>query len=153
MWLFILACVVVVVLAVVASRLLYRLYKLRKAQAKKLVEQALASELAVRERNMFLNKSIQILAQALAKNELSLTEASMHIAMLLDSLDVSEDVRVEFSAFYQLREVTDHIPILEAWASLPIKQQRLYDIERLRHEATYGDFVADAAKRILGREF
>jgi nitric oxide reductase activation protein len=152
-WLAIVACVIVVVLAGVAGSLLVRLYRLRSAQAKKLTEQALASDLAVRERRLFLNRSIQILAQALAQNELSSTEASMRIAMLLDSLDVTAAVRTEFSAFYQLREVTVHIPILEAWASLSVKQQRQYDIERLQQEATYGDFVADAAKRIQGREF
>src|SRR5690606_2972207 len=100
-----------------------------------------------------INKSIQILAMATQKEELTLTEASIRISVLLDSLDVSDGVRTEFSACYQLRERTAHIPILTAWKSLDRKQQKEFDIERLRYEATFGDFVMDAAKRIESRDF
>lgn len=84
---------------------------------------------------------------------MTLTEASIRIAGLLDSLDVQAEVKAEFSAFYQLREKTSHIPYLEAWQKLSNAEQKKFDLERLRHEATFNDFVMGAAKRIQGRDF
>lgn len=148
-WLLIAALTVIAILAVVAARLHYRLYRLRQKQALEQTEQA-EREREQRER---VNTSIRILAQALQREELTLTEASIRISMLLDSLGVGDEVRTEFSAFYQLRERTAHIPILAAWQDLDRKQQQKFERERLHHETTYGDFVLDAANRIQTRSF
>ena len=66
---------------------------------------------------------------------------------------VGEDVREEFSAFYQLMEQTRHIPILENWKNLSHKEQKDFDLQRLKSEESFRDFVQDAAVRIQGREF
>jgi hypothetical protein len=142
--------VIIAVLVAIAAYLHWQLYLRRKAQA------AQAAELArmAGENRQKINNSIQIIAEAtLAGNDLTLTEASMRIAFLLDSLGVSDPVREEFSAFYQLRDVTAHIPFLDAWKQLSRKEQTRFDLQRMQHEATYGDFVLDAARRIRGREF
>src|SRR5690606_22665190 len=110
-------------------------------------------EEVARQQRERINKSIQILAKAMQAEELTLTEASIRISVLLDSLDVSDGVRSEFSAFYQLRERTAHIPILTAWKDLNRHQQKEFDLERLRYETTFNDFVMDAARRIESREF
>lgn len=140
---------VILTLAGVAIYLHWQLHQRRKAQAAQVAELAqIASE--KREK---VNNSIQIIAQATLGDELTLTEASIRIAFLMDSLDVSEGVREEFSAFYQLREATSHIPYLDAWKQLSRKEQARFDLQRMQYEATYGDFVLDAAKRIRGRAF
>ena len=144
---------IVAALAGVAGYLLLKLYRLRKQQALRLAEQEQANIVALKSQRERLNKSIQIIAQAVHQDELSLTEASLRISVLLDNLDVSEGVREEFSAFYQLRERTEHIPILEAWQALSRKEQNDFDIERLRHESSFDEFVRDAAVRIRGRSF
>lgn len=151
--LMIVGAVIIVILASIAGRLVYKVHAQKKAQAAKLQEQEQANEKAQREQREWINKSIQILAQAVHKDELTLTEASIRIAGLLDSLDVHADIKTEFSAFYQLREKTSHIPYLEAWQQLSSAEQNKFDIDRLRHEATFNDFVMDAAKRIQGRDF
>lgn len=144
---------VIVVLSVIAARLQYKVYRQKKDHEEKLKALEEANQQAQREQREWLNKSIQILAQALHNDELTLTEASIRISGLLDSLDVPVVVKEEFSAFYQLREKTAHIPYLEAWQRLSKAEQKQFDIERLRHEHTFSDFVRDAAKRILGRDF
>jgi type II secretory pathway pseudopilin PulG len=155
-WMYILliiAIVIVLVLGAIAARLVYKVYRLNQLRSRQLVELAQANAHAIQEQRTRNNKSIQILAQALSQDELTLTEASIRISHLLDQLDVNEAVKAEFSAFYQLRQRTEHIPILVEWKKLSAKEQRVFDKERLQQEATYYDFVMDAAKRILGRQF
>ncbi len=148
-----LGAVIILVLSVVAGRLVYKVYRQKKAQEAKLLAQEEANQKVIREKREWMNKSIQILAQAVHKDELTLTEASIRISGLLDALEVHADIKTEFSAFYQLREKTSHIPYLEAWQQLSSAEQNKFDIDRLRHEASFNDFVMDAAKRIQGRDF
>ena len=151
--LIVIGAAIIVVLSVIAGRLVYKLYQQKKAHAAKMQAIEEANQKAQREQREWLNKSIQILALAVHQDELTLTEASIRISGLLDSLDVHADIKAEFSAFYQLREKTSHIPYLEAWQKLSSAEQNKYDVDRLRHEATFNDFVIDAAKRIQGRTF
>ncbi len=144
---------IILVLAIIAGRLVYKVMQLNKKRAQQLADIEAASRATQAQQRSHSNKSIQILAVALHNDELSLTEASMRIAFLLDQLEVSDGVKEEFSAFYQLRERTQHIPILQAWKDLSAKEQRVFDKERLQHESTFFEFVMDAAKRIQGREF
>jgi nitric oxide reductase activation protein len=148
-----LGVLIVLVLALIAGRLVYKVYRQQKEREEKLKVQEEANQQAQLKQRVMINKSIQILAQALHNEELTLTEASIRISGLLDSLAVSDGIKTEFSAFYQLRDKTNHIPYLEAWKSLSSTEQRRFDKERLQHEATFNDFVMDAAKRILGRNF
>jgi hypothetical protein len=144
-----LGAVVVVVLGSIAAHLHYRIYQQNKRRQAESLLQAEAGQ-QQRER---VNKSIQILAHAVQGEELTLTEASIRISVLLDSLEVDSNVREEFSAFYQLRDLTAHIPILDGWKKLDRKEQVRFDLERLQHEDTYRDFVLSAAKRIKARQF
>lgn len=144
---------IVVVLTAIAGHLLWKLHRLNKTRAAALAAQEAANQKALAEQQHYLNTSIQILAQALHKDELTSTEASIRISGLLDSLNVSDEIKTEFSAFYQLRDKTQHIPYLDAWQQLSLAEQRQFDRERLQQEATFNDFVRDAAQRILGRTF
>jgi Protein of unknown function (DUF2489) len=145
--------IIILILSVIAIRLLYKVYQLNKERHKKLIAQEKANQESQRVHREWLNKSIQLLARGLDNNELSLTEASIRISGLLDVLGTDEKIKTEFLAFYQLKEKTQHIPYLEAWKNLSPAEQNKFDLERIQHEAAYQDFVSDAAKRILGREF
>lgn len=147
--LIILAVIIVMALAVVAAVLQYKVY--RQKQARKAVAQQRQTDSdAQRER---LNKSIQILAQSVGSDDLSLTEASIRISVLLDSMSVEDSVREEFAAFYQLAEATSHIPILDDWKALPTKKKLEYDRDRSTQEQFYEKAVVEAAQRIRGRRF
>lgn len=147
------AILIIVVLASIAARLIYKVYRMNQLRSQQFNDLAKANMAAQEKQKERANKSIQILAQALHQDELTLTEASIRISHILDQLDVDAVVKAEFSAFYQLRERTEHIPIMNDWKNLSSKEQRVYEKERLQQEATYYDFVKDAARRILGRQF
>ncbi len=99
------------------------------------------------------NRSIQIIAQGIMTEQLSLTEGAIRIRVLMDGLNVDAAVQEEFNAFYQLSDATSHIPILEEWKKLKLKQRLAFDNERVQLERDHKEFVEDAAQRILGREF
>ncbi|WP_232305503.1 DUF2489 domain-containing protein [Gilvimarinus polysaccharolyticus] len=144
-----LAILIVAVLTAVAGYYLWQLYRLRQLQKTQL-EQVKAESAAQRQR---INTSIQVIAGSVGREDLSFTEASIRISVLLDSLSVDDSVREEYSAFYQLRDATSHIPILEQWKKLPVAERRKLEKERLRHEQTYSAFVLAAAERIRGKTF
>ncbi len=152
MWmtlLIVLAVAIVLVLAVVAVRLQM---KVREQQRLQQQQRALLKEQAEAQR-LRVNKSIQVLAQGISEDQLTITEGAIRIRVLLDSLGADEAVQQEFSAFYQLAKATEHIPILEAWKTLSTKKKLAFDSERERIERDYQEFIADAAKRIIGRHF
>jgi hypothetical protein len=152
-YLTLIGCVIVLVLTIIAAHLLLKLRTQNKKRALALQSLEEANQKAQEDQRIWMNKSIQILAQAVGKEDLSLTEASIRISGLLDALNVTAEIKAEFSAFYQLREKTQHIPYLEAWQALSDAEQRKFDLERLQYEAGYQDFVMDAAKRIIDRHF
>lgn len=144
-----LAVAIVLVLAVVAAYMQYLVYRQSKRNNRAQQEQTAAAQ----QQRKRVNESIQILARSVEGEDLSLTEASIRIAVLLDSLGVDDSVREEFSSFYQLWEATGHIPILDNWKQLSPKEKHKFDIERAEQEAHFREFVLDAAQRIQGREF
>lgn len=151
MWVvFVLIAVAIVVgLSVVAYRLRQQVKDMEAEQAQQ--EKALAEQQQAKRDSM--NKSIQILAQGLITDQVTKTEAAIRIGALMEFLGVNDTVKEEFSAIYQLAEASAHIPILEKWKALPTKEKMRYDNERMTLEEKYGDFVMDAAQRIIGRTF
>ena len=148
-WILVIAALVIVGLSAVATYYVLELRKVRKVQAQKLAE----IETAANEQRDRVNTSIQIIAKTLLDEGVGLTEASIRIRVLLDSLQVTDLVREEFVAFYTIADKTSHIPILEDWKKLSRKEKFAFEKEMARVEAEYRDFALDAAKRILGRNF
>jgi Protein of unknown function (DUF2489) len=147
--LIIVAAVIVIGLAFYAFTLTRKVRLLEEKRR----QDAAVMEAELNQQRTYRNKSIQIIAQGiLSSDQLSLTEGAIRIRVLMDGLDVDESVREEFNAFYQLSDATSHIPILEEWKKLKLKQRMAYDSERVQLESDHKEFVEDAAKRILGRE-
>lgn len=148
-WLLLAAALIIFVLAVVAGYYLRKLQLAQKRQAQQLAELEQAAE----DQRGRVNNSIQIIARTLLDDGVGLTEASIRLRVLLDSLQVGQGVRDEFVAFYTIAEKTSHIPILQDWKKLPRKKQFQFEMEMARIEEEYRDFALDAAQRILGRSF
>ncbi|WP_299592484.1 DUF2489 domain-containing protein [uncultured Microbulbifer sp.] len=149
MWILVIAGLIILVLSAIATYYCLELRAARKRQVQQLLELEAAAE-AQRGR---VNNSIQILAKTLLDDGVGLTEASIRIRVLLDALQVGAPVKEEFVAFYQVAEKTGHIPILKDWKKLSPKERFAFEQEMVRVESEYRDFVLDAAKRILGRNF
>jgi hypothetical protein len=103
--------------------------------------------------NNYLNTSVQVLAQSLVDDQLSLTEGAIRISVLLDNLKIDDAARSDFSAIFQLAEATSHIPILEAWNRLSKTEKKQFEKTRVGIEDQYKEFVVDAARRLKGKSF
>lgn len=135
---------VIVILGLVA--IYYQSLVYRKAKQDGLAEQELARELAGRrERN---KNSIVVILRAVVDEQVSITEASIRINAISQSMKFDDNTRDILSVFRQVAEATAHIPILEKWRELSKKQQLAYDVERAKIEENFRDFVIEAAKKI-----
>ncbi|HEY7885741.1 MAG TPA: DUF2489 domain-containing protein, partial [Cellvibrionaceae bacterium] len=90
-----------VIIAVLTSLALFYVIKLQHLKKSQAIALRQLTEQGERQRER-VNTSIQILAGAVGNDEVTLTEASIRICGLLDSLQASEEVREQYSAFYQL---------------------------------------------------
>ncbi len=141
-WLLCAALLVVLVLAAVAARLLWLLW--RQGRRQRAVAQA---------QQQRLNESLQVLAQCVLTDQVGVGEASIRIRVLLDALQVDDAVREEFSAFYQLAAALDHLPTHGDWRALERGERRRLRRELEQRETDFDEFIRDAARRLIGREF
>ena len=100
-----------------------------------------------------LNQSIQIICRALLERQVECAEASLRVSALMDQLSVNGAIRDEFVAFDKLAQAISHIPILDAWKQLPREQKKEFELQMVQQEQLLGDFVRDAAQRMIGRTF
>lgn len=98
-----------------------------------------------------LNQSIQIICRALLDGQVEYAEASLRVSKLMDQLSVNGSVREEFVAFDKFAEAISHIPILDSWKQLPKAQKKEFTSLIQQQEQLLGDFVRDAARKMIGR--
>ncbi|MBQ0719484.1 MAG: DUF2489 domain-containing protein [Gammaproteobacteria bacterium] len=138
----------VVIVVALASYALHLHRKLQRVDVER--EKAkLAFEQQLKDKTAETSKSITILARALVAEELSVTEACLRISWLLTQINPDARESEAYSVFFQVADATAHIPILDAWKSLSREQRKAFDRERLETEKAFGDFVLDAAKKLL----
>lgn len=140
---------VILILAMIAG---YYLLKVRSVNVQRKQQQAL-NDANRAEQRVRLNRSIQIIAQSMLDQQLTLTEGAIRITVLLEGLQVSSNEKESFAAFFHLARATEHIPILEQWKSLSSKEQRQFDRQREQLENDHREFVLDAAERIRNSRF
>ena len=142
---------VVIVLLLAGTAIFY----LRKVNKMQVIKEQQIKELdgLKSDHNNYLNTSVQVLAQGLVDDQLSLTEGAIRISVLLDNLKINEAARNDYSAIFQLAEATSHIPILGAWNRLSKKEKKEFEKIRSGLEDQYKDFVVDAARRLKGKSF
>lgn len=140
---------IVVVLTAVAVYYLLRVRAVERERGELLEQQ----EIEKQKQRLQVNKSIQILAQGMIEEQLTLTEGAIRISALLSSIGVNDQVREEYGAFFLLASATEHIPILDAWKQLSTKKKLHFDAQREQLEADHREFVLDAAARIKTRQF
>lgn len=142
----------VVVVLLLAGTAIFYLRKVNKMQVTKERQIKELDDLK-NDHNNYLNTSVQVLAQGLVDDQLSLTEGAIRISVLLDNLKINEAARSDYSAIFQLAEATSHIPILDAWGRLSKKEKKQFEKMRSGIEDQYKDFVVDAARRLKGKSF
>ncbi len=138
---------IILCLLSVAIYLHWRLYQVNK-QVKLRQEEAERQYQLARQK---LNQSMQIICRALLDEQVECAEASLRISALMDQLSVNGPVREEFIAFDKLAQAISHIPILDAWKQLSREQRKEFESQIEQQEKILGDFVRDAAQRMIGR--
>ena len=142
----------VVIIAALVGVAIYYLVQVKKMEALKEKQNQELDELKSSHKN-YLNNSVQVLAQGIIDEQLSLTEGSIRISVLLDNLKITEEERGEYSALFQLSEATSHIPILDAWKKLSKLEKKKFERERINIEEKYKEFVINAAQQLKGKTF
>lgn len=142
------AVAIVVVLSAIA---LYYIIKLKQHNKKRAVYESQALRMST-EKEKYLVQSIIFLSRGVLAEQLTITEASIRIAGLLDTLNVDEQTREQCSVFAQLSQACQHIPILDAWKALSKTDKQHFNKQRERIEKNYKDFVLAAAGKIVKGE-
>ena len=93
-------------------------------------------------------QSVRVIAQALLQNDLTATEAAMRIGFLAQQFSPSEQQAQSIQSFRDLAMETSHLPILEAWKSLPSKDKTRLEKERLDIENKHAEAIAIAASEL-----
>ena len=92
--------------------------------------------------------SIRVIAQALLQNDLSPTEAAMRIGFLAQQLNDEFKQDQSIKVFETLAMEASHLPILDAWKSLPKDEKLRLEKERLTIESKHAEQINIAAKAL-----
>ena len=139
------ALAILVVLVAYAWHLQRRL-KLLEQQQRALAKEA---EHSRQQKIQEATQGIRILAGAMVREEVTITEGCMRIAYLLTQVDASAHDKQQYSVFFQLASATAHIPVLGAWQELSKQEKTAYTKERAEIEQSFSEFVLEATQGLL----
>lgn len=145
--------VILFILAIVAIVVWIKVFKLEALRKAELQEQERLGDQKIAQHRIKLNKDIKVVAQAFLNDELSPTETALRLGYMLDQLGVDAVSHSQFAVILELREKTQHIPILAKWRALTLKEQRAFDQERLAVEASLHDGMHKAVNSIKEFDF
>lgn len=145
--------VILFILAIVAIVMWIKVFKLEALRKAELQEQERLGDQKIAQHRIKLNKDIKVVAQAFLNDELSPTETALRLGYMLDQLGVDAVSHSQFAVILELREKTQHIPILAKWRALTLKEQRAFDQERLAVEASLHDGMYKAVNSIKEFDF
>jgi len=89
--------------------------------------------------------SVRVIAQALLQNDLTATEAAMRIGFLAQQYSPTKDQAISVQAFQSLAKDTSHLPILDAWKALSVRDKKRIEKERLSIENSHSEAIELAA--------
>ena len=140
----ILMFIVIALLAIYAIVLCVQLWKVKRVEAVKAVEE----QQWVDNQKKETQESIDILVRCLLQDQLSLTEAAIRVSSLAKVLKLTEVEQQFYIPFDNLAMATSHIPILADWGKLSAKEQKRFNDEREIIEGEHKDKVLEAAERL-----
>ncbi|MFT5722459.1 MAG: hypothetical protein ACI9W6_002788 [Motiliproteus sp.] len=101
----------------------------------------------------YLIESVRVISSAVADGQCELTEGCIRLKKLLDHLAPHLHQHESFSIFNQIYEATQHMPILDEWKKLKIKQRFALTRERETLEQRHREAILIAAKALSGYHF
>ncbi|GAB3486130.1 DUF2489 domain-containing protein [Marinomonas epiphytica] len=146
---FLVFLVVSLLVIAVSIWFIVRQIKLNKARAQKIKQ---GEERVREERNKRID-SIRVLLKAADSEEMNWIEASIRIKNLLDQLGVDLSEKGNISVFYQIEELTQHIPTHDQWKALPITARAKFLKEMDGYEEKYKNQLLEARTELLSYDF
>jgi hypothetical protein len=130
--LIIIGLIIILPLAYYAWKLRHQVSKIRAAEQQ---DKALADRAFQQQRSEALT-SIHVIATGALQNEVNLSEASIRIAALIDSMTTQDELKQPFMSIYTLAAATYNIPRNKAWKGLNHKQRDRHrdDMAKLEHQ-------------------
>jgi len=143
MWLFVALSLVVLVLAIVAGSLWWKVWRINRQQQQ--MPQDLEGQRAQTEQNRldYIHESLNVIAAAVLDNQCPITEGCIRMAVLLDNLPLDCDTKHRFSVVFEVYNATRHIPTHSNWKALERKQQRKHEQEMWTLEQQHNDAVME----------
>ena len=132
------ALLVVLALALYATLLWRRVWR-RKQQ----------TQAQTQARQGMLIDQLEVLARAVAQEQVNVTEGALRLAALLDLLVVPPRQPVDLAAIHRLAEAASVLEIGARRQALSRPERRVQDQQRETLEAAQGEAVVSAAARLL----
>ncbi len=150
-YLLILLCIVISVIALFYIRRHSKLIKDTRDEQKQQIAKA---QKRYDEQRDYLIESIHVISRAVGNDEkLTYTEACMRLTALLESLAPQLLQHADFSVIYEVYKRTEHIPIKDDWKKLTRQKQWTYKKEMAKVEAEFAEEVDKAARRLAEYDF
>lgn len=125
---FILASVIIFILAAYAAFLMFKLRAQNRTQ-QLIIEQQQQKQLA---RDIKTIESIALISKAVSEQQCEISEGCWRLSVLMDSMpEHKELMNSKFPAIFNLYNEISHMPILEARKALSKKQRLQLDLERM----------------------
>jgi hypothetical protein len=147
-----LASATVIALGAYATHLIIKVIKQNRQIKALKAEQALKqheSEQQAKEKENYIKHSLAVLGSSLKDKQITLTEASIRIAGLLDFLPLSDYNAEGAMIFFEIRDKTQHIPKLAAFNALAPQEREAYFEEIGKIEACYTQQLPSAIEALM----
>ena len=142
-------------LVVIAGLLWLIGWQLRSQRQVREAQQALLEEMRIKaqEQRDYLVESVRVISSAMGDGQCELTEGCIRLKKLLDHLAPYLHEHQDYAIINQMYELTKHMPILDEWKKLKLKQRFAMTQQREALETEHRDAVEQAAKSLSRYNF
>lgn len=142
-------------LCLIAGLSWFILRMLKKERQVKFEQQMRLQEIEekAQEQRDYLLDSIRVISLAMQDEQCELAEGSIRIKVLLDHLAPFLHEHEDFSIFNEMFEATKHMPILDEWKKLKLRQRYELTMEREALEEQHKDAIITASKKLAVYNF
>ncbi len=130
-------------------------WQLRSQRQAREAQQRLLDEVRAKAQQQrdYLVESVRVISSAMGDGQCELTEGCIRLKKLLDHLAPYLHEHQDYAIINQMYEQTKHMPILDAWKKLKLKQRFEYTRERDELEQKHRTAIEQAAKALSRYNF
>lgn len=100
-----------------------------------------------------VHESLNVMAQCVLDGQVRIAEAGIRMAVLLDQLPLSCDLKHRCVPVFEVYQQTRHIPTHSAWNALEKRERRAYEKELANIEAQHEQAVRELSAWITQNPF